>query len=66
MPLFLYETYSQIISSRGASKLDRELSELLGARNFRNDEDKNFVCQIKKTHCDVNYVYLRVYEDKNI
>lgn len=30
MPLFLYETYNQIISSRGASKLDRELSELLG------------------------------------
>jgi hypothetical protein len=44
MPLFLYETYNQIISSRGASKLDRELSELLGARNFRNDEDKHFSC----------------------
>lgn len=66
MPLFLYETYNQIISSRGASSMDRELSELLGTRQLRNDDDKNFMCQIKKTHCDCNYVYLRIYEDKNI
>lgn len=46
--------------------MDRELSELLGNRHTRNDDDKNFVCQIKKTHCDVSYVYLRIFEDKNM
>lgn len=66
MPLFLYETYNQIISSRGASSLDRELSELLGRKSIRNDDEKNFMCQLKKDRSDGNYVYLKVFEDKNI
>jgi hypothetical protein len=66
MPLFLYEAYNQLISNRSSTNADRELSELLGAKHTRNDDEKHFTCQIKRHNTDFNYVYLRVYDDRNM
>ena len=36
MPLFLFETYNQLISQKGASLKDREMAELLGFNERAN------------------------------
>ena len=35
MPLFLFETYNQLISQKGASMKDRELAEMIGFKESR-------------------------------
>ena len=51
MPLFLFETYNQMISQKGASLHDRELAELLGSSE-RVNRQFNFPVIIEKTKVD--------------
>ena len=65
MPLFLFETYNQLISQKGASLRDRELAELIG--NFdRYNREFHFEAVIEKEKTDIDYVYLKLREANNI
>ena len=65
MPLFLFETYNQIISQKGASLQDRELAELLGHRE-RIDREFSFPVIIEKSKVEYDYVHLKLFEADNI
>ena len=65
MPLFLFETYNQMISQKGASLHDKELAELLGSSE-RLNRQFNFPVIIEKNKVDFDYVHLRLFEADNI
>ena len=65
IPLFLYETYNQMISQKSVSQHDREVAELLGARDKMNREF-SFKAIIEKTKTDYDYVHLKLFEAENI
>lgn len=65
MPLFLFETYNQMISQKGATLHDRELAELLG-HSERLNREFHFQAIIEKNKVEIDYVHLRLFEATNI
>ena len=65
MPLFLFETYNQMISQKSASLHEREIAELLG-RSDKVNREFNFRVLIEKTKIDFDYVHLRLFEAENL
>lgn len=66
MPLFLFETYNQMISQKGASIIDEGLAELIGHGKGKLNREFNFKVVIEKHKVDFEYVYLRIFEADNI
>lgn len=57
MPLFLYETYNQLISQKNTSK------DEIGSKINKNRQ-YNFTCKIVQESKDINYVYLNLFDNE--
>ena len=65
MPLFLFETYNQMISQKGASLKEKEMAEQFGIKE-RKDRQFNFPVILEKNKVDFDYVHLRMFEADNV
>eukprot|EP00347_Sterkiella_histriomuscorum_P002715 403367086 len=66
IPLFLYETYSQMINQRGDRDKEKQQIEALGLEYKSNFSKKShFEGYIQKSNQDHNYIYLKLYESTN-
>ena len=60
IPLFLYETYCQLISSK--TNVSDQLQEVAGGPKNRV---QNFLCTLKRNSTDANYTYLELYDKEH-
>ena len=66
IPLFLYETYNQLISQRSGSIHDINLVELLGHGSEKiRDKQISFKAQLQRDKTDPDYVHLKVFDHDN-